>query len=207
MRGAWKSALLLALAVLLTVGIAACGGGDSGGTSTDSSAATTAESTTPASPGGEGSGDDSAAGEGSASFRTPGGDNSIQNFGDEADSAEVEAAGAALGDFLAARAASDWAKQCTLLSQATVAPLEQLAARSSQFKSKGCATILKVVTGRVPASGRVNTLTNGLASLRVEDDHGFALYHGAGGIDYFVPMAKEDGQWKVSAIAPTEFPS
>jgi hypothetical protein len=197
--------LPFAVAVLLATGLLACGSGDSGGSTAASTAATTGESPPPEGPE-NGPGNDSSADEGSASFRTPGGDNSIQGFGAEASSAEVDEASRALSSYMEARAEDDWAKQCTLLARAAVAPLEQLGSRSAQFKGAGCAAILEALLGAGPASTRANTLTNGIASLRVEGDRGFALYHGAGGADYFVPMIKEDGEWKVGAIAPNEFP-
>jgi hypothetical protein len=206
MRGVWRFALALAVVALLVSGLAACGGDDAG----SSTAVTTGESTTPATaekqgPGGDG-GDDSSADRGSAGFRTPGGDNSIQTFGEEADDAEVAAASVVLVGYLEARSEEDWAGQCTYLAKAAVAPLEELVARSPQFKGKGCAAALPALMAGTPASTRANTLTGTIASLRVEGDRGFALYHGADGVDYFVPMAKEDGEWKLGAIAPSEFP-
>jgi hypothetical protein len=95
---------------------------------------------------------------------------------------------------------------CASLAKAAVAPIEQLAARTPQLRGNGCAKVLEKLTARAPSSTRKNTLSGGIASLRVEGDRGFALYHGTGGVDYFVPMAKEDGEWKVGAIAPSEFP-
>jgi hypothetical protein len=204
MSGLGKFASILAVAALLAGALVACGGGDS--TDATATATATAESTTGSGAKDESSGGGGAADEGSASFRTPGGDNSIQEFGKEATASELDEASGVLSAYMAARARDDWAKQCTLFAKTTVAPLEQLAARSSQLKGKGCAAILKRLMSRAPASTRTNTLTEGVASLRVEADRGFALYHGAGGVDYFVPMAKEDGQWKIAAIAPSEFP-
>ena len=58
----------------------------------------------------------------------------------------------------------------------------------------------------VPGLEPGNTLTGGIASFRVEDDRGYALYHGPKGVNYFVPMVNEDGEWKVGALAPSEFP-
>jgi hypothetical protein len=126
MTGVRKLALVLALAVLLASGLVACGGG----TSNDSTA------TTPE--------------EGSAAFRTSTGDNSIQNFGDEANPEELEAAAASIGGYLRARAKDDWAMSCSYLSKTTVAPLEDFAARSSQIKGKGCAAILATLMARAP---------------------------------------------------------
>jgi hypothetical protein len=217
MGGTSKQLLALALAALLALGIAACGG--SGGSS--SSTATAAPETTGATTedhGSDKSGDDqggsgddsdgssSSSSKGSAGFRTPGGDNSIQNFGDEADAAEVEAATAALSGYLAARARGDWARSCADLAKAAVAPLEQLASSSPQLKGKDCGAILAALEGGVPASSRASTLTGPIASLRAEGERGFALYHGPHGVNYFVPMVKEGDSWKVGSLAPSEFP-
>lgn len=206
MRGAWKFALLLAVSALLASGLVACGGGDSSDSTAASTAATTPESTTGASADDNASGGGSSADDGGGDFHTPGGDNSIQDFGEEASASEFDDASTTVSAYMEARAKDDWAKQCTLLAKAARAPLEQLATRSAQLKGKDCAAILEALMSRAPASTRANTLTDGIGSLRVEGDRGFALYHGPAGVDYFVPMVKEDGQWKIGAIAPSEFP-
>ena len=221
MRGVRKLLLVFALAALLALGLAACGGGDS---SDSTAAGTTSTTTTEAhgsgndaggqsgNNGGSGGGPDNSSGgsgsaaKGSSSFRTLGGDNSIQNFGNEADTGEVEAATAALDSYLQARSKGDWSESCAYLAKAAVAPLEQLASSSSQLKGKGCGAILAALEGRVPAASRASTLTAGVAALRVDGERAFALYHGPDGVNYFVPMVKEDGKWKVGALAPSEFP-
>lgn len=218
----------LAIAVPLTLGLVACGGGDSTGSTSTAATGATPEPTGTASGenrgaskgekqsgdhnGGAGEGSDSAQGsspsaeKGSASFRTPGGDNSIQNFGDEADATEAEAVSTTLAAFLQARAKDDWAGECAYLAKATMAPLEQLASSSPQLRGKDCAGILAALASGTPTSIRQNTLSGGIASLRVQGNHAFALYHGPAGTDYFVPMTHEDGKWKVGALAPSEFP-
>lgn len=228
MRGVSKSLLALAVMALLALSFSACGGSDDSGTT----AATTAqESTATTSPSQEGSGEDqgsadngeddggsegsddsgsgdssSGADEGSASFRVPGGDNSIQNFGEEPDESQLEEAEAVLADFLEARAKGDWSGMCANLAESAVAPLEDLASRSPQFKGAGCAAILKALLAKSPGPSRVNTMSTGLASLRVEGERAFALYHGSDGNDYFMLMVDEDGDWKAGALAPSEFP-
>lgn len=207
MRGVRQSLLACLLAALLALGVVACG--DDGGDSPESGSTATTTQETPdsaAADGGDPEQEEADSGEGSAEFRTPGGDNSIQNFGEEADGDELEAAEAALSGFLEARADSDWKAQCEYLAAAATKPLEQLAAQSGQLKGKDCAAILEALSGGLPASTRANTLTDGLASLRFEGERGFALYHGPKGVDYFIPMVKEDGEWKVGSLAPTEFP-
>jgi hypothetical protein len=179
---------------LLAACLAACGS-DSG----DSTATAPAAGETTATAGEQGSG-------GSAEFRTPGGDNSIQSFGEEADAGEIDAATAVLGDYLRARSKGDLAGQCASLAHSTLAPLEELASRSPQFGKGGCTAILATLSVGAPNSTPDNTMSAGIASLRVEGDRAFALYHGPKGVDYFVPMVKEGGKWKVGALEPTEFP-
>ncbi len=236
MRGGQKLALALLLAALLAAALLAAAlsacGGDSDDSSSGSTAASVPSTTTEGQAAGgtdreqqddgagsgngdsgggssgDGGGDDegSSADEPSASFRTPGGDNSIQNYGDEADMAEREAAATVLAAYLDARAAGDWAGQCRYLSKITRVPMEQYAERSPQTKGKGCAAALEALTGNAASANSPSTLTGPIASLRVEGVNGFVLYHGAGGVDYFVPMVKEGGAWKLGALAPSEFP-
>lgn len=143
--------------------------------------------------------------EGSASFRTPGGDNSIQDYGEEAAAEERAAASAVVAGFMRARASGDWATVCDYMASATLKPLEQLASRSPQFKGKDCAAMLETLTGTAPDSTRASTLSGSIDSLRFKGDRGFALYHGTDGQDYYLPLVKEDGEWKVGALAPSAF--
>lgn len=214
MRGVSKLLLAGALALLLTMGIAACGGDDSGD-STAASTATTTEEPVPGQSssdeqegsGGESGGSDgSSQGEGSAAFLTPGGDNSIQQYGAEADDEEREAASAAVLAYMEARADSDWEAVCEHMADATLEPFEEFTDKTGQLKGKKCPEILETLTGSAPASSRTNMAADGVASFRFEDDQGFALYHGTDGTDYFLPLVKENGQWKVGALAPTALP-
>lgn len=226
MRGVSKPLLALAALFLLALSLAACGGGDSDGTTaaatTDEATATAPQPSTDGSDGqsdsgGEGSSEDPSTspdtgstpaptGEGSAAFRTPGGDNSIQNFGEEPDAEEIEAANAALAGYLQARSKEDWKGMCAYLAKAALLPLEDLAARAPQLKGKGCAGLLEALLSTSQSLSRTNTLVEGIASFRVEDDRGFALYHGPKDVDYFMQMVKEDGEWRVGSLAPSEFP-
>jgi hypothetical protein len=207
-----KTLLAVAAAALLAFGLVACGGGDDGstGSTATSSGARGTITTAPESADSGGnekqSGDDSGSDEGSAAFRSPGGDNSIQNFGDEVDPEEREAAEVALIAYLEARADGEWGESCEYLAEAATTPLEQLAESSPKLKGKSCAAIVAALSSQLPTSSRENPVTDGIVSLRVEGDRGFALFHGPKGVDYFVPMVEEDGEWKVGALAPSEFP-
>lgn len=191
MRGVGKPLLATALTVLLALALAACG--DSGDPAAQSTTAT--EGTAP--------GDGGGAPEGSDSFRVPGGDNSIQDFGEEAGVAERAAASRVVVSFLEARARGDWVTVCAEMSAAALQPLERIAARSEQLRGKGCPELLATVTGRLPAASRASTLGAAIDSLRADGERGFALYHGTDGVDYVVPLAEEDGEWKVGSLEPT----
>jgi hypothetical protein len=151
--------------------------------------------------GSDGSGS-SKKGKGSASFRTPGGDNSIPNYGKEAATNEREAAAAAVLGFLRARAAGDWEAACGYIASITLKPLEQIGDQSPQLKGKDCPELLEGLTAGATASSNVD---GGIVSFRFEGDKGFALYHGTDGEDYFYPVVKENGEWKVAALSPSEF--
>jgi len=204
MRGVSKLLFALAILAALASALTACGGSESDSSTASPATQESTGITTTDGNGGQGSegGGDS----GSSSFRTPGGDNSIQNFGEEGDAGEVAAATAALGTFMKARAKDEWEQVCGSLAKTAVAPLEELAGNSPQLKGKGCGALLAAIIGPTPSSTRVNTLIGPVASLRFKGDQGFALYHGPKGVNYFIPMAKEDGEWKVGSLAPTEFP-
>jgi hypothetical protein len=222
-RNSSKLLLTLAIVALLALGLAACGGDDSTGstsastTGADSNATTGGDSSSTtgadsnATTGGEkktdsGSSSGSGTEPGSAGFIVPGGDNSIQEFGEEADSSELEAAEEALAGYLDARATENWAKSCSYLSEEALAPLKQLTEASPQLKDADCAEILEKLLASTPQSEAASPLTDGLAALRVEGDRGFALFHGAKGADYFVLMSKQGDDWAVGALLPSEFP-
>lgn len=197
MGGNAKLALALALAVLLTIVVVACGG--------DST------TTSGAGAGGKGKqpksaveGPGSSSGGGSAEFITPGGDNSVQNFGQEASAAEREAASDVLEAYMWARSEDAWAKQCAYLAKAAIEPLKELIASSPQFKEdRGCVGVLAALGGR-SAAPPINTMTGPIGSLRVGSGRAFALYHGIEGIDYVIQMTREGGGWKVAVLAPLE---
>lgn len=140
-------------------------------------------------------------GGGSEQFVTPGGDNSVQEFGAEADEAEREAAAAALHAFLDARAAGDWAEACERLSADVTDSFEQFAERSAKLRGKGCPELLGTLSGPGTKAARREAAIADVGALRVEGDRGFVLYHGAGETPYVMPMKREDGQWKVASLA------
>lgn len=186
MKGA---AALLLLASLLLVG---CGSGGGASSSTATGASSTVSVQKPPKPG--------APRQGAAQFRTRGGDNSIQEFGTEADESELRAAAVVLHDLLAARAAGRWARACSDLSASFKRSLTQLASRSRQAQGGGCAAALKALSAGVPPTALAEATIADAGALRREGARGFLLYYGAHHTPYGIPVAREGGSWRVGAI-------
>lgn len=141
-------------------------------------------------------------GGGSAPLVTKGGDNSIQEFGEEAEG-ELEAAAVVAHGYLVGRATENWPVACGYVSKGMQEQLEQLASGSAQLKGKGCPAVMAALTSGV-SGGALTELTEVDAlSLRSDGERGFLIYRSGDGTNYFMPMAQEDGAWKVSALAST----
>lgn len=195
MGGMPKLTLALVLSALLALAVTACGGGGSA-SSSDAAAAAKAEPT-----GAKATAEGTDAAEPSATFRTPGGDNSIQTFGVEAAPGERRAASTVLEAYMKARSGQDWTGACLQLAPAAFEALEKLVAPGS-----GCAGSLAEIFSRLTPSAWDNTMSGPIAALRREGGNAFALYHGTAGSDYFIQMNREGSEWKVAALEPTPFP-
>ncbi len=228
MRGGPKTLIVALVALLLAVGITACGGDSSDSSSTtESNAQTQAESK----PGGDASKQDksksdsgdagsnegqsssasdfvpkphSDSGGGSEKYKVKGGDNSVQEFGAEADASELDAAATALHNFLDARAESNWAAACEYMSKGVTESFEKLAAQAQRIDDKSCAGILEKLTNPAAKDAmKVEAEKANVRSLRTEGEQAFLLYTGIDGAILAIPMANEDGDWKVASLAGT----
>ena len=142
-------------------------------------------------------------GGGSAQFQTKGGDNSIQEFGEESDESELQEAAEVVHGFYVSRAEAKWDKACSYLAKANIEQLEQLAAQAPQSQEVGCATILKGFTRPLPESVEREITTVDAGSLRREGEEGFLIYYGPGHVKYAMPLREEGGAWKVTALSGT----
>lgn len=216
---------MLAAATLTAAALGACGGSESSTPSSESSAGTATASPTPgtetsANGSGDGSsrekGNDSGepspdveaaplkvSGGGSAQYRVEGGDNSIQESGEESSESELEEAARSLHDFYVARAEEDWPAACSHLSKPVAQQLEQLASHSGKLAGKGCAVILGALTPPMPAKVQKELTTVDAGSLRTEGERAFLIYRGTEGTVYAISMKQEGGAWKVGALAAT----
>jgi hypothetical protein len=216
----------MVVALFVAFGAAACGDDDSGSSTTTSGSEQQAQSDTgaearrdadgggdggrdaaegdrpdsessPASP--QGSARDS--GSGAEQFIVPGGDNSVQEFGAEAEPSELEEAAAALHAFLDARAEGDWDTACEHLSASVIESVEQFGSQSGRPRAGGCAQLLAAVSGPATKEAREEAAIADVGAMRVEGDRAFLLYHGAGGVDYAILMTREGDGWRVGAMA------
>ncbi len=142
-------------------------------------------------------------GGGADQYRTQGGDNSIQSFGEEGDEADLEEAAEALHAYLVARAGEDWPAACAHLARTVTDQLDVLASQSGNLEGKDCAGILETLTPPLPATVRHESTVVDAGSLRLEGEQAFLIYRGAKDAGYAVLMAEEDGDWKVGALAAT----
>ena len=220
-------AVALALACVLAVAIVGCGGGgDSSSTTTSadqaqpsnsardgsttkqgSEGAEPAKSPNSSQPEPEESGftpkphQDS--GGGSEQFRVKGGDNSVQEFGQDAPESELDKAAASLHGFLDARAAGDWASACSYLADEIAKSLQQLSAASQESQGADCGQLLQGLSKGVPRSDLAEAAIANVGSLRFEGERAFLIYRGAHGVAYVVPMERTGGAWKVAALSGT----
>jgi hypothetical protein len=198
-RGFHKSAA--AAALLLAVAAGGCGGSGSSSSSGSTAQASSGQDRQPqAQPNQAQQQQQSQANSGAAEFRVQGGDNSIQDFGGEASSSELEEAATALHGFLDARVAGEWSKACTYLTEASIKSFEQITARPKQGQG-GCGATMAALSAGLPKSGLEEAAQADVGALRTEGDRGFLLYHGARNADYAISMTKEGGSWKVGALA------
>jgi hypothetical protein len=220
--------LAAALAVLLlAAGLVACGDSDSSSsTAADAAGQSQSESNSSGGAskqgGGKQSGDegqDSSSGDsasnfvpkhhndsggGSEQFKVKGGDNSVQEFGGEADTAEFDAAAVALHNFLDARAEGNWAAACKYISKDTIESFEKLAAQVKQGEDTSCGGSLETLTNPAVKQAMKEEATQAnVGSLRVEGERAFLIYTGIDGTLAAMAMANEDGVWKVASLTGT----
>lgn len=140
-------------------------------------------------------------GGGSGQFRGKGGDNSIQDFGEEGDESELQEVAEIVHGFFVARAEEKWDEACSYLAKSNVEQLEELGSQSPQFKGKGCAPILKAFTRPLPAEVQREITAVDAGSFRHDGEQGFLIYYGAEKTVYAMPLRNEDGTWQVAALS------
>ena len=144
-------------------------------------------------------------GGGSKQFRNPEGyDNSIQDYGSETTGSEFEEAATNLHNFYDARAEGNWAATCLYMSAGQIESIETLSERGSD-KDVSCAEAVEGLTGfALDAALKEEAGAIDVGSMRTEGDRAFLIYRGLENGIYAMPMAKENGQWKVAGYAGSQ---
>lgn len=143
-------------------------------------------------------------------FLIPTGDNTVQIFGDEASAGEREKASRVIHAWMKARVAEDWATDCRYFSREYRKALVLDANGVTEGRVKTCPQALEYF-GDAASGTSGNTLTGPIDSLRVKDaptgqgeKEAFAQWHGPKGLDWVLPMTREDGVWKVAIASPID---
>ena len=130
----------------------------------------------------------------------PGGDNSIQTYGEEAESSEEEEITTAMAAFLRAMANRDYPAICEGLSEANRGQLEQLAKLKKEL-GQDCPSILKALLVG-PTSEAQKAAEGTVYQVRVEGENAFVMFTPRGGTaSYFVMKHDPDG-WKSTSLSP-----
>jgi hypothetical protein len=138
----------------------------------------------------------------SREFLIRGGDNIVQTFGREATKSEREQVSVMIEGWMKARAAQDWAKDCSYFSPGFIHNLVATdATQVSGGKVKNCPQALAFFGHKASGSYR-NNLTGPIVSLRLGEGHGYAQYHGNDGHDWVIAVTREDGRWWVASASP-----
>lgn len=141
-------------------------------------------------------------GGGSAQFRVKGGDNSVQDYGAEADVSELRQVAEFVHSFYVARVAGEWARACSYLAQSAIEGFEELAAGVPRLKGKGCPAVLDALTEPLSPSRQRQLTAVDAAALRTEGEQGFLIYNAPpNGAVYSMPLWLEGGEWKPTAAA------
>jgi hypothetical protein len=138
-------------------------------------------------------------GGGSEQFLVKGGDNSIQEYGDEATGSEFAVAAAALHRYLDARAAGAWTAACGSLARPLIAQLVEVAAGQGGVST--CPKALKAISADVAPDVLREAARVDVAALRVEGATGVLLLRNEAGDGYFIAMVRKGDRWKVAAPA------
>jgi hypothetical protein len=152
-------------------------------------------------------------GGGSKPFVTEGGDNSIQEYGEEASGSELAEAAEALHNYYVAFSKDDWVTACSYLSKSLREGLEQLGSQGKDGAKLSCEEVSASFYANRSSAARHELTIVDAVSLRREGEQAFLIYHGAeydtgsayGPSDlYSMSMKQEDGAWKMGlAIGST----
>jgi hypothetical protein len=142
----------------------------------------------------------------------PGGDNSVQEYGVEADESARREAAIALQAYLNARAEEDWGAACSLLAQRPTEQLERLqrAAAKQGKELNGCAgtmALLKEGEAQTQEQAQITEVLSFRGGGDISGNPSYLIFKGPpGGTLFSMPMYLQGGAWKVGLARAAELP-
>jgi hypothetical protein len=128
-----------------------------------------------------------------------GGDNSIQTYGTEADSAERVAASAVLGAYLKAQAEGRWDEACSYLNAKAIEGFGELAKRPG-----GCEAAMSSLLDEAPEAELSQAAEIEVISMRSEGTQAFLVYRDGEGKAFDMPMTREGEDWLIGSLIGIE---
>jgi hypothetical protein len=130
-----------------------------------------------------------------------GGDNSIQTYGVESESAERQDAALIVQSYLQAQAEGRWSEACSYLDAKVRSGLEELARKAKGKGIEGCAGAMAALLPKVPEGALQKAAEIQVLSFRTQGDQGFVVYRDGTGKPFNLPMNLEGGRWRIGALA------
>ena len=131
---------------------------------------------------------------------------SVRSYGTKADAAAETAIATAVKDFYAAKSAGDGAQVCTLLASATRKALVETLAGSGEGKGEACSSIVAPLLADQEPGYRDRIAGVQVTGVRVRGDSGLALIKVKATPEDVIPVRRENGSWKVAALAGSQVP-
>jgi len=141
-----------------------------------------------------------------------GGDNSVQEYGTEADESARRQAAIALAAYLNARAEEDWGAACALLAKKPMEQLERLqgAAAKQGKELGGCAQTMALLReGQAQAieQAKIAEVLSFRGEGDISGDPSYLIFTAPPSQTLFsMPMYLQGGAWKVGLARPSELP-
>jgi hypothetical protein len=143
----------------------------------------------------------------------PGADNSVQEYGVEADESSRREAAITLQAYLNARAEEDWGAACAYLAQRPIEQLQrvQSAAAKQGTKLNGCPptlALLKEGEGQLSEQAQITEVLSLRGGGDISGDPSYLIYTAPPARTLFsMPMYSQGGAWKVGLARAAELAS
>jgi hypothetical protein len=140
------------------------------------------------------------------------GDNSVQEYGVEADESARREAAVALQAYLNARAEGDWGTACSLLAKKPMEQLERLqsAAAKQGTELNGCAATMALLReGQAQAleQAQITEVLSFRGEGEISGNPSYLIFTAPPQNTLFsMPMYLQGGAWKVGLARPSELP-